>query len=90
MITGFTKVLLNDVYLSIKNGYPDKGMQAWSTVYSPKEMSYLASYIKTLHGTNPPNAKAPQGDLYTETTDAVKDSAATTIADTTKAPAGKK
>jgi cytochrome c oxidase cbb3-type subunit 3 len=57
---------LNDIYRSIKNGYPDKGMQSWATVYTPKEMSYLASYVKTLHGTNPPNAKAPQGDLYVD------------------------
>lgn len=57
---------LNDVYRSIKNGYPDKGMQSWATVYTPKEMSYLASFVKSLHGTNPPNPKAPQGDLYTE------------------------
>jgi len=35
-------------------------------VYTPKEMSYLASYVKTLRGTNPPNAKAPQGDLYVD------------------------
>lgn len=58
---------LNDIYKSIKTGYPDKGMQSWATNYSPKEMSFLASYIKTLRGTNPPNGKAPQGDLYSET-----------------------
>ncbi len=29
-------------------------------------MSALAGYIKTLKGTNPPNAKAPQGDLFAE------------------------
>ena len=57
---------LNDIYHSITYGYPDKGMQSWATVYSPKEISYLASYVKTLHGTNPPNAKAPQGDLYVD------------------------
>jgi cytochrome c oxidase cbb3-type subunit III len=55
---------LNDIYKSIKNGYPDKGMPSWSSFYTPKEISYLASYVTTLHGTNPPNAKAPQGDLY--------------------------
>ncbi len=55
---------LNDIYQSIKHGYPDKGMQAWSAVYSPVQIRDLASYVKTLHGTNPPNAKAPQGDLY--------------------------
>ncbi len=73
---------LNDVYQSIKNGYPDKGMQSWSAVYSPKEMSYLASYIKTLHGTNPPGAKGPQGDLFTD--GPVKDSAAAITPDSTK------
>lgn len=66
---------LNDIYHTIKAGYPDKGMQSWSNQFTPKEISYLASYIKTLRGTNPPDAKAPQGDLYVEGTAAVKDSA---------------
>ncbi len=57
---------LNDVYSSIKNGYADKGMQAWSTTYTPKEMSYLASYVKILKGTNPQNGKPAQGELFTE------------------------
>jgi cytochrome c oxidase cbb3-type subunit 3 len=57
---------LNDIFKTIKNGYPDKGMQAWDKSFNPKEISQIASYIKTLRGTNPPGAKAPQGDLYTE------------------------
>ncbi|MBP6432509.1 MAG: c-type cytochrome, partial [Ferruginibacter sp.] len=57
---------LNDIYNTIKVGYPDKGMQSWATEFTPKEMSLIASYVKTLHGTNPPNGKAPQGDLFTE------------------------
>jgi len=65
---------LNDIYQSIKHGYPDKGMQSWEKNFSPKEINDLAGYIKTLKGTNPPNAKAPQGDLYTE--DASSDSSA--------------
>jgi cytochrome c oxidase cbb3-type subunit 3 len=69
---------LNDIFHTIKTGYPDKGMQSWDKVYNPKEISYLASYIKTLKGTNPPNPKAPQGELYTETI-------ATPVADTAKA-----
>jgi cytochrome c oxidase cbb3-type subunit III len=67
---------LNDIYRSIKLGYPDKGMQSWSNDYTPKEMSFLASYIKTMRGTNPPGAKAAQGDLFAEdaapTADTVK------------------
>lgn len=57
---------LNDVYNTIKKGYPDKGMQSWAIKFSPKEMSEIASYIITLKGTNPAGAKAPQGDLFTE------------------------
>jgi len=56
---------LNDVYYTIKNGYPDKGMQSWAKDFTPKEISYLASYVKTLQGTNPAGAKAPQGELFT-------------------------
>lgn len=68
---------LNDIYNTIKTGYPDKGMQAWSSQFNPKQISYLASYIKTLRGTNPPNAKEAQGELFTEAAaaPAVKDSA---------------
>ncbi len=53
-----------DLFKTIKYGYPDKGMQSWQSTYSPIQMQELASYIKTLKGTNPPNAKAPQGDLF--------------------------
>lgn len=59
---------LNDIYQSIKHGYPEKGMQAWEKQFSPKEISYLTGYVKTLRGTNPPNPKLPQGDLYNEAT----------------------
>lgn len=76
---------LNDIYQSIKVGYTDKGMQSWQKQYSPKQMSYLASYIKTLKGTNPPNGKAAQGELFTDAP-AVADSAVVAIStDTTKA-----
>jgi len=68
---------LTDIFLSIKHGYPDKGMQAWEKNYSPKEINDLAGFIKTLRGTTPPNPKAPQGDLYTETV-TVDSTAATT------------
>lgn len=57
---------INDVFKTIKYGYPDKGMQSWSSTYSPVQIQQLASYIKSLRGTNPANAKAPQGDLYNE------------------------
>jgi cytochrome c oxidase cbb3-type subunit 3 len=57
---------VTDVFKTIKYGYPDKGMQSWQSTFSPVQMQELASYVKSLKGTNPPNAKAPQGDLFNE------------------------
>jgi cytochrome c oxidase cbb3-type subunit III len=57
---------INDIFKTIKYGWPEKGMQSWQKMYSPSQIKNLASYIKTLAGTNPPNPKAPQGDLFVE------------------------
>jgi cytochrome c oxidase cbb3-type subunit 3 len=77
---------IKDIFKTIKYGYPDKGMQAWESTYSPVQIQQLASYIKSLKGTNPPNAKAAQGDLYKEeATAAVSDSAAKPKTDSVKA-----
>jgi len=57
---------INDVFKTIKYGVREKGMQAWEKTYSPTQIKNLASYVKTLAGTNPPKAKAPEGDLFRE------------------------
>ena len=49
-------------------------MQAWSVKFNPKEISELAGFIKTLQSSNPPGAKAPQGDLFTEAIKVTSDS----------------
>ncbi|HQU52955.1 MAG TPA: c-type cytochrome, partial [Saprospiraceae bacterium] len=55
---------IKNIFNTIKYGVPEKGMISWQTQLSPSAMADVASYILTLQGTNPPNAKAPQGDLY--------------------------
>ncbi len=56
---------VKDVFKIIKNGVLEKGMQAWGNQLRPADMQRVASYILVkLHGTNPPNAKEPQGQLY--------------------------
>ena len=65
---------IQNIYSTIKNGVPDKGMISWSAQLSPSDMLKVGSYLKTLKGTNPPNPKAPQGTIYTE--EAVSDSTA--------------
>ena len=59
-------VRIQDIFKTIKYGYPDKGMQSWQSNFSPVEMQQLSSYIKSLSNTNVPNGKAPQGDLIIE------------------------
>ena len=55
---------LSDIFKSVKNGWPAKGMKSWQADLSPVQIKNVVSYIKTLQGTNPPNGKAPQGDLF--------------------------
>lgn len=55
---------IKDVFKTIKYGVPEKGMIAWKSQLRPVEIHQIASYIMTLHGTAPPNAKDPQGELY--------------------------
>lgn len=50
-----------NVFNIIKNGNPGKGMTAFKSQLSDERIQKVASYVMTLRGTNPPNAKAPQG-----------------------------
>ncbi|HEY5328038.1 MAG TPA: c-type cytochrome [Mucilaginibacter sp.] len=52
---------IGDIFKTIKNGVPAKAMPTWGTLLSAKQISDVANYVKSLHGTNPPNPKAPQG-----------------------------
>lgn len=69
---------IKNIFKTIKYGVQEKGMIAWQAQMQPAEMQQIASYILTLKGTNPANAKAPQGDLYKEEATATSDSSATT------------
>ena len=46
-----------DTVKIILNGVPEKGMLTWRGVLKPNELQAVASYIYTLRGTHPPNAK---------------------------------
>jgi len=52
---------IDDMVTTIKNGVPAKGMISWRGILNNQQILEVASYVQTLHGTNPPNAKAPQG-----------------------------
>ena len=55
----------SDIVNTITEGVPVKGMISWKTQISKQQILEVASYILTLQGTNPPNPKAPEGELYT-------------------------
>jgi cytochrome c oxidase cbb3-type subunit 3 len=50
----------HDNLKTIINGVPAKGMLTWRGVLKPQEIECVASFIYTLRGSNPPNAKAPE------------------------------
>jgi len=55
---------LEDIYKSIKYGWPDKGMISWQNNFSPKQIAQISSFIKSIQGSRPPGAKEPQGELF--------------------------
>lgn len=63
---------IKNVFKTIKYGVPVKGMISWQNQFNPKQMQVVASYVLSLQGTNPPNGKPPEGNLFTEVTDSLK------------------
>ena len=57
---------IKDMFRIIKYGVVEKGMKSWQAEMAPTQIQQVASYIKSLQGTNPPNQKEKQGDLYIE------------------------
>ncbi len=68
---------IKNVFKTITNGVPLKGMISWKTQLSPKTIQAVASYILSMQNTNPANAKPAQGDVWVdESAPVVNDSAA--------------
>ncbi len=57
---------IKNVFKVIKYGVPQKGMISWQSQLSPTKMQEVASYILSLQGTEPPNAKPPEGEVWEE------------------------
>ncbi|MET0465014.1 MAG: cbb3-type cytochrome c oxidase N-terminal domain-containing protein [Chitinophagaceae bacterium] len=50
---------IKSVFKTIRYGV--NAMPQWQNQYSNKQIAQVASYVKSLHGTNPPAPKPPQG-----------------------------
>jgi cytochrome c oxidase cbb3-type subunit III len=64
---------IKNVFKTIKNGVPAKGMISWQAQLDPKKIQAVASYVLTLHDTKPANPKAQEGSKWEEPkTDSMK------------------
>lgn len=52
-----------DLYNAITNGFPQQGMAPWASQLTPEARAQVVAFIRSLAGTNPPDAKPPQGVL---------------------------
>ncbi len=57
---------INDIFKIIKYGVVEKGMKSWQEDFSANQIAQLSSFIKSIHGSNPPGGKEKQGELYSE------------------------
>lgn len=67
---------IKDIFKTIKNGVQEKGMISWAQTLSPKQIAAVATFVKSLQGSNPPNPRDPQGTEYKDDQAAPVDTAA--------------
>lgn len=53
---------IKNVYHTVSAGVPEKGMIPWNKQLNPLQIQQVASYVLSLQGTKPADAKEPQGD----------------------------
>lgn len=59
---------IKNIFKIISEGSKNNpSMVAWKSNLSAKDIQSVSSYIMTLEGTNPPDAKAAEGEIWTET-----------------------
>ncbi|MCC9137369.1 cbb3-type cytochrome c oxidase N-terminal domain-containing protein [Pontibacter silvestris] len=55
---------VNDIFKTVKFGVASKGMVPWQGKLSKDQILEVSSYILSLQGSNPANAKEPQGEKF--------------------------
>jgi len=55
---------VKQIFHTIKNGVVEKGMPAWGKTMSQQDVRNVTFFVMSLQGSNPANAKAPQGELF--------------------------
>jgi cytochrome c oxidase cbb3-type subunit 3 len=53
----------NAIHTTIVEGVLEKGMPPWGRILRPQQVDAVTAYVISLHGTNPPAPKAPEGTV---------------------------
>lgn len=79
---------IKNIFKLISEGSKNNpSMVAWKANLSAKDIQSVASYILTLEGSNPPDAKAAEGEIWAETGDAAAVPATVVDSTNVEAPA---
>ena len=62
---------LTDIYYTVTEGVPSKGMLAWKNQLGPAEILSVSAFVGSLRGSSPSPAKEPQGDVFTYDVEAI-------------------
>jgi cytochrome c oxidase cbb3-type subunit 3 len=54
----------SEIIKTVTEGVLAKGMPNWGKMLKQEQVESASAYVLTLHGTNPPNPKEPQGTKY--------------------------
>jgi len=54
---------VTQIFQTLVKGVPAKGMPPWGRALPPEELSALVSYIRSLQGMTPDEARAPEGKI---------------------------
>ncbi len=68
----------------MEGGREGKGMVSWKAIIKPSDLQKVASYVLSLQGTNPIDAKAAEGDVWVDENAPKAEGAIETPIDSTK------
>jgi cytochrome c oxidase cbb3-type subunit 3 len=76
---------IKEIFHTLMNGGRDgKGMISWKGTLKPKEMQKVASYVLSLQGSNPKDAKPSEGEVWIDPTAIKTDTIITPKTDSTQ------
>jgi cytochrome c oxidase cbb3-type subunit III len=55
---------LDDIFRIVAEGVPAQGMPGWNNAMTSVQIAEVVAFVRTIHGTDPPGARHPEGEVY--------------------------